>query len=118
MGELKAIFPAVVATTPLGLDKDEREKIADYIRENSEIFKKRGRDGVIFEESPMNLHHLPLMEPMFRRIVKAVQGALKGIGLDPSYLNLHITRSWANYNVQSAITSSHSHINSHVSIVY
>ena len=118
MGELQAIFPAVVATTLLGLDEDERSKIADYVRANSDKFKKRARDGVIFEESPMNLHHLPVMEPMFRQIAKAVRGALKGIGLNPDYLNMHITRSWANYNVQSAITASHTHGNSHVSIVY
>ena len=118
MGEFHAIFPAVLAATPLGLKKDERAKIADYIRNNSDQFKKNARDDVIFEESPINLHRLTVMEPMFRQIVKAVQAALTGMGLDPNYLNLQITRSWANYNVKSAITSSHTHINSHLSIVY
>ena len=118
MGELKAIFPAVVAATTLGLNEDERKNISDFIRNNSDQFKKRARDNVLFEESPMNLHRHPVMEPMFRQIVKAVQAALKGIGLNPSYLNMHVTRSWANYNVRSAVTASHTHGNSHVSIVY
>lgn len=118
MGEFQAIFPAVVAATPLGIDQDKRNEIADYIRENRDQFKKRKRDGVIFEESPINLHHLPMMQPMFGQIVKAVRAALKGMGLNPENLNLQITRSWANYNVRSSITASHTHINSHVSIVY
>jgi len=57
MGEKKAIFPVVVSMTPLGLDEDERKKIGDYVRENSDKFKKCARDGVNFEELPMILHH-------------------------------------------------------------
>ena len=117
-GELKPLFPTVLAATSLGIDETTRNEIAAYIRQNGPVFKKRARDGVIFEQSPMNLHHLPLMEPLFERIVFAVRGALKGIGIDPAYLNLHITRSWANYNVKSMVTSSHTHGNSHISIIY
>ena len=118
MGEFQALFPAVVAATPLGIDEETRKKIADYIRENEDQFKKRRRDGVIFEESLINLHNIAMMKPMFRQIVKAVRAALKGMGTNPSYFNLQITRSWANYNVKSSVTASHTHANSHVSIVY
>lgn len=118
MGEFQALFPAVVAAMPLGMEKDTRNRIANYIRKNKDKFKKRGRDGVVFEESLINFHHIAMMEPMFQKIAKAVREALKGMGIDPQNMKLQITRSWANYNVKSSVTALHTHINSHVNIVY
>lgn len=117
-GKLQPLFPAVVASVPLGLGEAARNEISQYIKQNEHQFKKRVRDDVIFEQSPINLHHMAIMEPMFDRIAIAVQGALKGMGFDPKRLQLHITRSWANYNTENMVTGSHVHINSHLSIVY
>lgn len=117
-GKLTPLFPTVLASVSLGLTEAERNEISQYIEQNKDLFKKRGRDKVIFEKSPINLHHMAVMEPMFSRIANAVHGALERMGFDPSRLNMHITRSWANYNTENMITPSHVHVNSHLSIVY
>ena len=118
MGDLISLFPSILATTKLGVVKSDRQKISQYIHSKRSTFKKHGKDGVLFEESPMNLHHLSVMTPLFSKVSVAVRQGLHAYGIKPDYLNFHVTRSWANYNDKGTVTTPHSHINSHLSIVY
>ena len=118
MGEFIPLFPTILAVTELGLTASEKKNITKYILQNCNQFKKKSKDGVIFEESPSKLHRVPIMEPLIQKLIPAVREAIKGYGVNPEYIKFHITRSWANLNTRSSVTSAHTHINSHLSIVY
>ncbi len=118
MGEFIPLFPSILAVTPLGLEKSERQRITKFILGREAKFKKRSKDNVLFETSPMNLHKEKDMAALMNKIASALSLAIRNYGIDPTYLKLHVTKSWANLNLKTTVTAPHTHINSHLSVVY
>jgi uncharacterized protein (TIGR02466 family) len=112
------LFPQVVVSGALELPEADRARLSRYIRERQSAFKKRKRDNVVFEESPMGLHSMPEFDLLFQRVGALVGGSLSRMGLSPSHLNFYVVRSWANSNTEGMITANHNHLNSHISVVY
>ncbi len=116
--EFQLLFAQPLIAAKLDISIQDREYFSSYIRQRQGEFRKHKRDGVVFEQSPIGLHNLPEFDPLFQRIGQLVNASLSKMGLSSSHLDLYILRSWANLSTKGMVTAEHSHLNSHISVVY
>jgi len=116
--KINSIFPHNIVAGKLNVSKITRDKLTEYIQKRKDSFKKINKDKVNFEKSPMHFHNKDKFHEIFESIGELVNQSVINLGFRPSYLEFYIVRSWANFNIPGMATSAHSHLNSHISIVY
>ncbi len=121
MPKLLHLFPLTVFQSSVTPEPDERQQMVQAIMEMSQTRIAQKKPGIMWT-GDLNgyglLHNDPRFARLFARFTQPLQDYLQVLSIDASRLKLHFTRSWGTMSRQGDSTQAHSHMQSHLSLVY
>ena len=114
------MFPLSIYKDKLEFEADYKNRLVDEILEMGNYDNKKGSgkawtgDVHAFD----HLHGEELFQKLFQSFAKPLLGYVEYLGVNPQKINLYYTRSWATISRPQENISRHSHVQSHISLVY
>lgn len=120
MPEISNLFPLSIYKERLEIDADYKNRLVDEILEmgNYDVEKKPGSAWTGDVHALDSLHNEEFFQKLFQSFSKPLLGYLDHLGIDPQKIDLYFTRSWATISRHNEKIGRHSHVESHISLVY
>jgi uncharacterized protein (TIGR02466 family) len=121
MSKLIHLFPLSIFQTSVTLAAEERQRLGDAILEMGRQRRAQTAPGVAWT-GDLNghelLHNDPRFAALFAAFAQPLNEYLQAFSINPQRLQLYFTRSWGTISRQGESTQGHSHMQSHISLVY
>ena len=121
MAKLLHLFPLSVFQSSIHLEGDERTRLVDAILEMGQDRLAQKAPGIMWT-GDLNghelLHNDPRFAGLFARFAQPLNEYLEFLRVDQQKVQLHFTRSWGTISRAGDSTQAHSHMQSHISLVY
>lgn len=121
MAKLFHLFPLSVFQSKIDMEADERARLVEAILEMGQTRIAQKTPGTMWT-GDLNghelLHNDPRFAGMFAKFAQPLHEYLEFLRVDQQKVQLHYTRSWATISRGGDSTQAHSHMQSHVSLVY
>jgi len=121
MAKLIHIFPLSVFQSAIAVDPEPRMRMVDAILQMGQTRVAQKLPGTMWT-GDLNghelLHNDARFDELFAKFGQPLHEYLDFLRVDPAKVRLHFTRSWATISRGGDSTQAHSHMQSHLSLVY
>lgn len=121
MSRMMHFFPLSIYQAKLPMEEAERGPLVQAIVQMAQDRVKQTAPGISWT-GDLNgyelLHNDPRFAGLFARFAGPLNGYLEAFRLDTQKVQLHFTRSWGTLSRRGDSTQAHSHMQSHLSLVY
>lgn len=121
MARLFHLFPLSVFQSSIALDAAERARLVEAVVAMGQDRLAQTIPGTMWT-GDLNgyelLHNDPRFAGMFAKFAQPLHEYLEFLRIDQQKVRLHYTRSWATLSRGGDSTQAHSHMQSHISLVY
>ena len=115
------IFPLSVFVMKAEFDQTYRNEMATVIKQQKEKKPKASKSTSTWTgdiHGDVFLHNDPVFDKLMVRAGEVIDAYLDGLMVEKELISRHITRCWGTYATERQAISNHSHISSHLSLVY
>lgn len=115
LGQTFSLNPLIIYSAFMGLSEEQREPMTELILSSS-----ANTDGAYLGDmdGSSSLHRLPQFLPLFHCLPLGIAEYAEELGVDLSFFDVHVSRSWGTGLTGGASIAPHRHWNSHLSAVY